>query len=313
MKAFPRSLPLLLFIAFLLGDHAANAAPKVIELWPDGVPGLREDAKPTRIENGRFFGIHYPDMCVHSPAEGKANGTAVIYVPGGAYERVAAGVGGGEISRWLTSLGITVFELHYRNKEYGYPAPLQDGIRAMRIVRSRADEFEVQPDRIGMLGGSAGGHVTSSVGTLFDAPVGKTGDPFDAVSARPDFMILIFPVITMMDPYAHDASRLNLIGDNPTDAVHRQMSIELQVTKDTSPAFIVSSQEDQTVPADNSILFYQAMCHAGVPGELHLYARGPHGSGMDSKLGPTSEWPQLCEHWMRYNGWLPVSSSSKSN
>jgi acetyl esterase/lipase len=199
--------------------------------------------------------------------------------------------------------------LKYRNVEYGHPAPLRDVLRAVRIVRSRASEFGIDAKHVGVLGGSAGAHLAACAGTLFDAPEGKTGAPLDAVSARPDFMVLIFPVITMREPYVHMASRRALLGDNPSEALIEHLSVELQVTKETPPAFIVHSQQDHTVPVDNSILFYTALCHAGVPGELHLYAKGPHGSGMDPRLGPTAEWPKRCETWLRFNGWLPAASN----
>jgi acetyl esterase/lipase len=234
----------------------------------------------------------------------------VIYAAGGGYVRVAIGANGGEITRWLNSLGITVFVLKYRHADYGHPAPLRDALRAVRIVRSRAAEFGVKPDRVGMLGGSAGGHLTASAGTLFDTPEGRTGAELDRVSGRPDFMVLVFPVITMEDPYAHDASRRGLLGSNPSDERNRRLSVDQQVTKDTPPTFLVHSSEDTTVVVENSLLFYQAMRRAKAPIEMHLYPKGPHGSGMSASLGPTSEWPRLCELWMRFNGWLPKKSAT---
>lgn len=280
------------------------AAPTVIDLWPEGVPGLKPDATPEKDDGtGRYTNIHHPTLTVFAPE--KPNGTAIVYAPGGGYIRVAAGPGGGEIGKWLNSLGVTVFMLKYRNVEYGHPAPLQDALRAIRIIRSRAAEFGVQPDHIGMLGGSAGGHLTASAGTLFNAPEGKTGAPLDSVSGRPDFMILIFPVITMEEPYAHATSRKALIGDHPTDEMRHHMSVDEQVTKDTPPAFLVHSTADTTVPMENSLMFFTAMRKARVPIEMHIYPKGPHGSGMDPKLGPTSEWPKLCVDWMKFNGWLP--------
>jgi acetyl esterase/lipase len=201
--------------------------------------------------------------------------------------------------------------LKYRNAEYGQPAPLRDALRAVRILRTRASEFAVKPDRIGMLGGSAGAHVTASAGTLFDASEGRTGAPLDEASGRPDFMVLIFPVITMQDPFAHGPSRRGLLGDNPSAALKSRWSVEEQVTSNTPPTFLVHSSEDATVAVENSLLFYQAMRRAKAPIEMHLYPRGPHGSGMSPSLGPTAEWPRLCELWMRFNGWLPSKQSSQ--
>ncbi len=283
---------------------APAAEPVVIPLWSEGVPGLKADAGPEKDDgNGRYSNIHHPSLVVF--AAEKPNGTAVIYAPGGGYARVAAGVRGGEIVRWLNGIGFNVFMLKYRHADYGAPAPLQDAVRAVRIVRSRAPEFGVNPDRIGMLGGSAGAHLTASAGTLFDAPEARTGAGLDRVSGRPDFMVLIFPVITMRAPVAHDASRRGLLGESPGEAAQHRWSVDEQVGPGTPPAFLVHSAEDTVAVVENSLLFYQAMRRAKVPIEMHLYPRGPHGAGMDPRLGPVSEWPRHCERWMRFNGWLP--------
>ena len=280
------------------------AEPKVIDLWPEGVPDLKPNGGPEKDDGaGRFTNIHHPTLTMFAPE--KPNGTAIIYAPGGGYIRVAGGVNGGEVAKWLNGLGVTVFMLKYRNVEYGHPAPLRDALRAIRLVRSRAAEFGVQPNRVGMLGGSAGGHLTASAGTLFDAPEGKTGAELDKISGRPDFLVLIFPVITMQEPYGHPTSVHALIGEKPTDELKHHLSVDEQVTKDTPPTFLVHSTADTTVPVENSLLFFSAMRRAKAPIEMHIYPKGPHGSGMDPKLGPTSEWPKHCESWMRFNGWLP--------
>ncbi|MEY2881418.1 MAG: hypothetical protein RLZZ15_3798 [Verrucomicrobiota bacterium] len=294
-----------LFVVCALVSNAAE--PVVIPLWPEGVPGLKADAGPEKDDGaGRYSGIHYPTLTVFAPAA--PNGTAILYAPGGGYVRVAAGLNGGEIVRWLNRLGVTVFMLKYRHADYGHPAPLQDALRAVRLVRSRAAEFGVRPERIGMLGGSAGGHLTASAGTLFAAPEGKTGAPLDAVSGRPDFLVLIFPVVTMQEPFGHGASRRALLGEKPTDELKHRLSVDEQVTKETPPTFLVHSTEDTVVPVENSLLFFAAMRRAKAPIEMHLYPRGPHGSGMDPKLGPTAEWPRHCESWLRFNGWLPAAN-----
>jgi acetyl esterase/lipase len=292
-------------LACLAAVHVAAAEPRVLTLWPESVPGLKAEAGPEREENGRFLNIHHPSLTVYPPAEPAAE-TAVIYAAGGGYQRVAVGANGGEITRWLTSLGVTVFVLKYRNQEYGQPAPLRDALRAVRLVRSRAAELGVRPDRIGMLGGSAGAHLTASAGTLFDAPEGRTGAELDRVSGRPDFMVLVFPVITMEDPHAHAPSRRALLGAEPTEEAKRRWSVERQVTAATPPTFLVHSAEDRVAVVEHSLLLYQAMRRAGASIELHLYPKGPHGSGLAAELGPTAEWPRLCEAWMRFNGWLPA-------
>lgn len=300
----------LLALAFSLALSLLRAAPapEVIPLWPEGVPGLKPDAGPEKDDNGRFSNIHQPSLVVYRPAA--PNGTAVLYAAGGGYQRVAVGAGGGEITRWLNGLGLTVFVLKYRHADYGQPAPLQDSVRAVRIVRSRAADFGLKPDRIGMLGGSAGAHVTASAGTLFAAPEAQTGAALDAVSGRPDFMILVFPVITMENPHAHGPSRRNLLGAKADDPeTQRRWSVDRQTSAQTPPAFLVHSSEDTAVVVENSLLFYAGMRRAGAPIEMHLYPKGPHGAGMAPALGPTAEWPRHCESWLRFNGWLPPKSA----
>ncbi|HWA08867.1 MAG TPA: alpha/beta hydrolase [Opitutaceae bacterium] len=299
---------LALFIpAFGLRPLVAADAPPVIDLWPEGVPDLKPDATPEKEVNGTFSNIHHPSMIVYAPPAGKARtDTAVVFCAGGGYIHVAVGTpNGGQVTQWLNSIGITVFVLKYRSVEYGHPAPLRDVLRAVRIVRSRAAEFGVRPDHIGVMGGSAGGHLTASAGTLYDAPEGRTGAEIDKVSARPDFLVLIFPVLTMEEPYVHKASRTALLGPNPSEELKKHLSMELQVTKNTPPTFLVHSTADTTVPVENSLMFFQAMRNAKAPIEMHLYPNGPHGSGMATSLGPISEWPKHCEDWMRFNGWLP--------
>jgi acetyl esterase/lipase len=292
-------------IVFTVLVAAALAAePKVIPLWPEGVPGLKPGAGPEKDDGaGRFTNIHFPSLVVYAPE--KPAGTAVIYAPGGGYVRVAGGVNGGEVTRWLNAIGVTVFMLKYRHADYGHPAPLQDALRAVRLVRSRAAEYGVKPDRVGMLGGSAGGHLAASAGTLFDAPEGRTGAALDAVSGRPDFLILVFSMISLATVRVPDGARHPLLGANPSEELKHRLSVDEQVTRETPPTFLVHSSEDTTVPVENSLMFYQAMRRAKAPIEMHLYPKGPHGSGMSPALGPISEWPRLCEAWMRFNGWLP--------
>ncbi len=304
-----KALPLLLGLFIWLAVSVSAAELQTIPLWPEGVPDLKADAGPEKEDNGRFSNIHHPSLVVYAPPAAKANGTAIIYAAGGGYVRVAVGANGGEITRWLNSLGVTVFVLKYRHADYGHPAPLRDALRAVRTIRTRAAELGVKSDRIGMLGGSAGAHLTASAGTLFDAPEGRTGAELDRVSGRPDFLVLIFPVITMEGPHAHGASRRALLGASPTAALQTRLSVDRQVSKDTPPTFLVHAAEDTTVVVENSLLFYQAMRRAKAPIEMHLYPRGPHGSGMDPKLGPTAEWPRHCESWLRFNGWLPPQKS----
>jgi acetyl esterase/lipase/lysophospholipase L1-like esterase len=289
----------LLFCAFAL--NALSAAPLVIPLWPEGVPGLKPNAGPEVEINGRFTNIHNPTITMYAPDVAKSSGVAIIYSPGGGYVRVGDGK---TDARWLNSLGITVFVLKYRLNDYGHPAPLQDVLRAIRIVRSRAADFGIRPDRIGVMGGSAGGHLSACAATMWDSSEGKTGHALDAVSARPNFAALIYPVITMADPFVHKGSRRALFGDNPTPDQIESFSLEKRVRTNTPPVFLVATMADKSVPVENSLKFYQALRDAGVPAELHTYAAGAHGNSRDEQYGPTAKWPERCEEWLRFNKWI---------
>jgi len=302
-----------LFISTLLVAAAAVAAsgqavqPKVIELWPEGVPDLRRDASDEKLVNGRVVGVHRPTLTVFAPERGKANGTAVIFCPGGGYVRLAVGslTAGPPEARWLIERGATVFVLRYRLAEYGHPAPLRDVLRAVRLVRSRAAEFGVRADRIGLLGLSAGGHLAAGAAEMFDAPEGRTGAQLDAVSARPDFVALVYPVITLEEPFVHKGSREALLGARPAAELVERLSLEKHVRKEMPPVFLAATGADKSVPVENTLLFYQALRRAGVNAEMHIYAAGSHGDSLDPQYGPTALWPLRCEEWMRFNGWLP--------
>jgi acetyl esterase/lipase len=292
-----------LVLAAGLFSGGLAAAEPVIDIWPEGVPGLRADASAEKMRDELVSNVHRPTLtCYAAPAEG-ATGAAVIICPGGGYGILAWEKEGVEPAKWFNSLGMTAFVLKYRLAEYGQPAPLRDILRAVRLVRSRAAEYGIKPDRIGVMGFSAGGHVAACAGTLFDSPDGRTGAALDAVSARPDFLLLIYPVISMKDPYTHAGSRRNLLGPAPTQELIERYSTELHVTKHTPPAFLLTTFEDGTVPAENSLGFFEAMHRAGVPAELHVFEKGPHGYGLRPGFGPVSGWPRLCEQWLRLHGW----------
>jgi acetyl esterase/lipase len=284
----------------------SRTAPSLtIELWPDGVPGRLPDARPERIQDGLVYDVGVPTLAVFAPPAGTGTGTAAIVCPGGGYACLAVDKEGAEATRWLTSLGVTACLLKYRVAPYRHPAPLTDVLQAMRIVRSRARELGVNPSGVGIVGASAGGHLAASAATMFDASEGKTGAALDAICARPDFVVLLYPVITMAEPHAHAGSRRALLGERPSAELVARLSLERAVTAATSPAFIMHTAEDASVPIENSILFYRALRAAGVPAELHLYESGAHGFGWQAGLGPTSEWPERCADWLRFHRWLP--------
>lgn len=296
-------------VASVLLSLGLAAAETVVPLWPEGVPNGRTDLGEEVVNNDRVENVHKPSLTLFLPDAGKANGTAVIICPGGSYTRLAFGHEGIDIAKWFNARGVTAFVLKYRMKEYGHPAPLQDVLRAVRIVRSRAAEFGTKPDRIGVVGSSAGGHLAASAGTLYDQPAGKTGAPLDAVNARPDFLVLLYPVISMDPAIAHAGSRQNLIGASPSPDLVELMSLENQVTDATPPTFIFYTQEDKTVPVENGVRFFQSLTRHKVPAEFHIFERGPHGLGLRSGFGPTSDWPKLAEAWLQLHGWIAGTQS----
>lgn len=285
---------ILFFVTILITLTTAKAADsyEVELLWPDGAPG----AKGT--EDG-----DKPSLTIYLPPEEKATGAAVVICPGGGYGHLAMDHEGHQIAQWLNSFGVAGFILKYRHRNsgagYGHPAPLQDAQRAVRTVRARAKEWKVDPEKIGILGFSAGGHLASSAGTHFQKRYSRVKDSIDKVSCRPDFMILIYPVISFTEWCTHKGSRRNLLGNNPEKELVENLSNEKQVTPQTPPTFLVHTSEDKGVPSENSILFYLALRKAKVPAEMHIYENGRHGVGLGQNHGSVSSWPLRCEEWMR--------------
>lgn len=306
----------LLLAASLMPMLTFAAPPTLLTLWPEGVPAARRadapaargDLGPERVEEGgRIGNVSVPTLTVVPPAvdrHSSTQGTAVILCPGGGYTFLSNAREGQQYAAWLSTLGITTFILKSRLQEWGHPAPLQDVLRAIRLVRSRAAEFGVNPKRIGVMGSSAGGHLAASASTLFDHADGRTGAALDAVNAQPDFAVLVYPVITMMDPAAHAGSRKALLGSNPSAELLTLMSVEKQVTAATPPTLLLHTQRDPAVPADNSLLYFQALTRAGVPAELYVFEQGGHGIGMVDGLGTASAWPRRAEDWLRQRGLL---------
>lgn len=282
-------------IAIYLGVVTAALAetPKADLLWPDGAPLAKGTADADK-----------PTLTVYLPAKDKATGTAVVICPGGGYGGLVIEREGHQIAKWLNSLGVAGCVLKYRNRGtgYGHPAPLLDAQRAIRTVRFRAKTWGINPDRIGIIGFSAGGHLASSAGTHFDKGQADAKDPIDRVSCRPDFMILVYPVISFIEPYSHIGSRDNLLGKNPDPKLIEGFSNERQVTPETPPAFLVHAEDDTVVPVENSIAFYLALKKAKVPAEMHLYPVGQHGFHLAKKGDPVLDWQARCAEWMRATG-----------
>jgi acetyl esterase/lipase len=300
MKSRPSFVFSLLGFAFSMVQAAPTLpTPEALALWPQGVPGLRSDLPPEVNSNGGISVVTTPTLTPFVLPASDQPRPAVIVCPGGGYSHLAIEKEGFAIARWLNSLGISAFVLKYRLKEYGYPAPTRDGLQAMRLVRSRAEEWHLDPKRIGVIGFSAGGHLAASIATLFGAPDTQLGEtPLSKVDARPDFAMLIYPVITMKGPLAHKGSVTSLLGASPAPELVDQLSLETRVTDKTPPTFLVHSSIDPTVPVQNSVQFYLALRNAKVPAEMHLYETGPHGFGLLPGHGPTSDWPKRAEEWL---------------
>ena len=279
----------------------APGKPSVIKLWP-GTPPV-----PARIDfeagvetpDGHLARIRTPTLTVHLPPEEIRTGAAVLVCPGGGYSVVAAGHEGRDIAAWLNGQGIAAVVLRYRLKEFGHPAPMLDAQRAMRWLRSRAGVFGVDPDRIGILGFSAGGHLASTVATHFDAGNPAARDVVERTSCRPDFAILGYPVITMSGSATHRGSRRNLLGETPSPFWLKYYSNELQVSARTPPTFLVHSRDDKAVPLANSELFHAALVRCGVEAELAIYEQGGHGFGLGREGLDCAAWPERCASWLR--------------
>ncbi|HOA72295.1 MAG TPA: alpha/beta hydrolase [Phycisphaerae bacterium] len=273
-----------------LAVQAQSPEPAHIRLWPGRAPEAVGDA-----ENDT------PWITPYLPPTERAMGTAIVVCPGGGYGHIAMDHEGLAVARWLNDIGVAAFVLKYRHRNtgYGHPAPMLDVQRAIRVVRSRAAEWNLDPDRIGVLGFSAGGHLASTAGTHFTPGDPAANDPVERVSCRPDFMVLIYPVISLAEDFTHKGSRRNLLGENPDPALVENLSNERQVTPLTPPTFLVHTDEDKGVPVENSLAFYAALRKAKVPAELHVFEKGPHGFGLGKPDLAASAWPQLCEKWLR--------------
>lgn len=271
----------------------ASSIPAEMPLWADGAPAALGDADADN-----------PTLTVYRAGRAPV-GTAIVVAPGGGYGTLAMDHEGRQVASFFNAMGVTAFVLKYRlGPRYRHPVPLGDAQRAIRIVRARAEEFGVAADRVGMMGFSAGGHLTATAATHSDA--GKPGapDPIERASSRPDFLILAYPVISFDPAIRHAGSMRNLLGENPEAALRESLSNELQVTAQTPPTFLFHTTTDAGVPVENSVRFYLALRQAGVPAEMHLFESGPHGVGLalgDQALGA---WPMLLTNWLRGRGLL---------
>jgi acetyl esterase/lipase len=284
-------------------------AQSTIDLYPGRIPNSKsttnEEVTEQRDGISIVSKITKPTVTIFLPSKETANGTAVVIYPGGGYSVNAIGHEGMDIAKKFIEMGIAAFVLKYRipndatmeKKEIG---PLQDAQQAIKIVRQRAREWNINPSRIGIMGFSAGGHLASTAGTHFK----KSFIPNeDKINLRPDFMILIYPVISFQDSIGHLGSRDQLIGQHPSKDQINDFSNELQITKETPPTFLVHASDDDVVKVENSVVFYQGLVKNKVPAELHIYQTGGHGFGLNNPT-TSDHWMDRCKNWMTANGWM---------
>ncbi|MFD0697335.1 alpha/beta hydrolase [Paenibacillus sp. GCM10027628] len=256
-----------------------------IELWP----GASKDSIGDENQG-------CPSLTLY-PVSGEGLSSAVIVCPGGGYHR-RADHEGEPIARWLNGLGISAYVLNYRVAPHRHPAPLQDAQRAIRTVRHHAAEWNIDPNRVGIMGFSAGGHLASTAGTLFEAGDLQSKDPIERQSSRPDLLILCYPVITFGE-YAHEGSKLLLLGETPGDELVNLLSTEKQVTSDTPATFLWHTADDDVVTVENCFLFAGALSRHKVAFELHVFESGRHGLGLAEDHPEAKAWPALCEVWLK--------------
>ncbi len=295
-------LPLAILIATPVWAQDANpeTTHRTTELlWPNGAPNA----------GGKADG-DLPQLIITQVAS-EVPTAAVVILPGGGYHGHAMGHEGYQFADWFAAMGIQSAICTYRlrgrgndGKGYGHPSPMQDAQRAIQTLRARAKELNIDPERVGVIGFSAGGHLCSTVSTHFLDATSTGKDPVARVSSRPDFSILCYPVIAFGKPYTHHGSQQNLIGPKPDPKLVEELSNERQVTNDTPPTFIFHTAEDTVVPVQNSLQYYLALQRNGVPSELHVFPKGRHGVGLARQLPGASQWPELCRQWLSRLGML---------
>lgn len=286
-----------------------------IPLWPEGkMPNTSGIKVMDSIANERIYRVGVPGMYAFFPSSAENKGAAVLICPGGGYERLAYVISGTQLAKWFNTIGISAFVLNYRlpnspalkQREIG---PLQDAQRAIKIIRANAVKWGIKPDKIGIQGSSAGGHL-AGMAAIQTTDVSIVKDTFAAVSSHPDFMILVSPVVDL-GQYAHEGSRKNLLGENASKELIEKYSNQLHVTTATSPAFIVHAFNDKAVNVRNSLMLYNALVEKNVPSSLHIFPQGGHAIALRNNPGSTEQWTNLCEAWLVEMGFIPQTINSK--
>ncbi|SDD71090.1 Acetyl esterase/lipase [Algoriphagus faecimaris] len=298
---------LLNFLFFFGFSILATAQNQVLKLWPATPPLQKEmDLKEEVVQEGilRISNVQEPLIEVFLPTPQVATGEAVVIFPGGGYGILAYDWEGTDFAKWLNSQGIAGIVVKYRlpnSKSLIDPkeVPLMDAQRAMRLVRHHASDWNINPSKVGVMGFSAGGHLASTLSTQYAHELDRDKDAIDQLSARPDFSILVYPVITFNERFTHGGSRKNLLGDTPSKELIERFSNELQVDENTPRAFLVHAQDDQAVPLENSTLYYQALHSKGVESSLHIYPKGGHGFAFGRSRGAVENWTEVLLDWIK--------------
>lgn len=277
-----------LLLSVLAATAALSAEPETQLLWPSGAPGAVGNEKADR-----------PTLTIYRSPADKRTGTAIVICPGGGYAYLASSYEGHDVAAWFNSLGVTAAVLEYRvGPRYRHPAPLEDARRAVRILRARAEEIGVAPDRIGLMGFSAGGHLAALAATRPLPPDENSADVVEKQASAINFLVLAYPVVSMRE-FAHAGSKDKLVGTQADSKVITEVSPEIHVNANTPPTFLFHTDADTAVAAENSVLFYGALRKARVPAELHIFESGPHGVGLAFKDPSLSAWPTLLANWLR--------------
>ncbi len=301
------SLTLFLLLFILISKGMSQTL--VMPLWKGAVPNSKETDETEIREEGDLLwikNVQQPAIEVYLPTKQSATGQAVVICPGGGYGALAYDWEGMDIAKWFNGKGIAAIVLKYRlpnsrSVVVRHEVPLQDAQRALRLTRHHAASWNIDAGKIGVMGFSAGGHLAATLGTHFDQKMASsTNDAIDALSARPDFMVLVYPVITLKEPHTHMGSRNSLLGEKANPELVALYSNELQVKANTPPTFIVHSADDEAVPVENSLLFYQALIKQGVSAEMHLYPAGGHGYSLAINKGYLQGWTDRLHDWLQH-------------
>jgi acetyl esterase/lipase len=290
---------LLLITSFII-SYSAMAQDFKLKVWPNGAPDSNGMTLPEETYEGkRVRNVSEAEIYVYLPKQGINTGAALVICPGGGYGIEAMDHEGYDMAEWLAERGIAGIVLKYRLPYGHHHIPLGDAQRTLRLVRQKAAEWGVNPTRVGIAGSSAGGHLASTAGTRFDLGKPQSTDPVERMSCRPDFMLLLYPVITFSEEFGHMGSRLNLIGAGNKWEMVERYSNELQVTVQTPPTFMVLADDDTAVPPRNSIEFYMALKKYKIPAEMHIFSKGGHGFGIKKINQPVDQWPDLFAQWLK--------------